>query len=67
MYFDNLKIYSTKKGWKIYNVDQNKFSKIIKKYPTELSEKHILLTENETQDRIEILIEFLTEINNNKI
>ncbi len=61
MNFNKFKIYSTERGWKILNIDQNLYSEIIKKYPTELSENYFLLKGNETKDRIEILVEFLTE------
>jgi len=67
MNFDKIKVYSTEKGWKILNFDQNKYSEIIKKYPIDLDEKHIFLKESETKDRIEILVELLTEIKENKV
>ncbi len=63
---NELKIYSEKDGWEIYNFDKLKFKDLIAKYNLAEEGDFFLLKDTEKKDRIEILTEFLTEIKENK-
>ncbi|PCH91432.1 MAG: hypothetical protein COB85_09060, partial [Bacteroidetes bacterium] len=61
--FGNFKVFSFEDGWHIQNLDSKKHSNLIKKFTLLDKESHFLLKENKKRDRIEILIEFIGDMN----
>jgi hypothetical protein len=56
-------IYSGLEGWELYSFDKEKYSAIMSKYEIEEKEKYYVLKENDCRDRIELLIEFINDLN----
>lgn len=60
--FDNIKISSTEKGWKLTNLDSNKIASLSNKYHLQDKEEYYILKDDQNRDRIENIVEFINEI-----
>jgi hypothetical protein len=63
-YFDykGVRVYSGKEGWKLYSFTKENHTELFEQYNLIKKENHFLIKETKDKDRIEILVEFLSQI-----
>lgn len=63
--YNNLKIYSTNKGWKIENSNSDLINKLSKKFRLKEKDGFFFLKDDEHRDRIENIVEFINDLKSN--